>query len=124
MNRKTAFLTFAATMLVSGAAVSAEGRVVWADTTCSYFIVQLPEGNPAERFGLFRSNTNSLPKVGDSVEGDIVTAYKVDVTDKATGQTYSSLHWANGKSEETLVRHSPVYCASRYKKTSAARDKE
>ncbi|WP_310428135.1 hypothetical protein [Chamaesiphon sp. VAR_48_metabat_135_sub] len=68
MNSRAAFLTFATTMLVSGAAVSAEGPVVWADTTCSYFIVQLPEGNPAETFGLFRSNTNSIPKVGDIVE--------------------------------------------------------
>jgi len=116
MNPRTAFLTFATTMLASGAALSAEGPVVWADTTCDYFIVQLPEGNPTETFGLFRSNTELLPKVGDIVEGDIVAAYKVVVTDKATGQKYSLLHWANGKSAETLVRHSPVYCASRYKK--------
>ncbi|MEK6210093.1 MAG: hypothetical protein AABM64_06935 [Pseudomonadota bacterium] len=124
MNPGTVFLTFATTMLTSGAAISAEGPVVWADTTCDYFIVQLPEGNPAETFGLFKSNTKLIPKVGDIVEGDIVAAYKVDVTDKATGQKYSLLHWANGKSEETLVRHSPVYCASRYKKTSGARDEE
>ncbi|HEV8646440.1 MAG TPA: hypothetical protein VGR01_12825 [Burkholderiales bacterium] len=116
MKARTVFLTFATTMLASGAAVSAEGPVVWADSTCDYFIIQLPEGNPAEAFGLFRSNTKSIPKVGDIVEGDIVAAYKVDVTDKATGQKYSLLHWANGKSEETLVRHSPVYCSSRYKK--------
>ena len=113
---RTAFLTFATTMFVSGAAIPAEGPVVWADTTCDYFIIRLPEGDQAEAFGLFRSNTKSMPKVGDVVEGDIVAAYKVDVTDKATGQKYSLLHWANGKSEETLVRNSPVYCASRYKK--------
>ena len=116
MNPATAFLTFATTMLVSGAALCAEGPVVWSDTTCDYFIVQLPEGNPAEAFGLFKSNTKPIPKVGDFVEGDIVAAYEVDVTDKATGKTYSLVHWANGKSEETLVRHSPVYCTSRYKK--------
>jgi hypothetical protein len=116
MKARTVLLTFAATMLTSGAAVSAEGPVVWTDTTCDYFIIQLPDGNPAEAFGLFRSDTKPIPKVGDIVEGDIVAAYKVDVTDKATGQKYSLLHWANGKSEETLVRHSPVQCASRYKK--------
>jgi hypothetical protein len=116
MKVGTVFLTFAATMLTPGAAVSAEGQVVWTDTTCDYFIIQLPDGNPAEAFGLFRSDTKPIPKVGDIVEGDIVAAYKVDVTDKATGQKYSLLHWANGKSEETLVRHSPVQCASRYKK--------
>ncbi|HKQ25317.1 MAG TPA: hypothetical protein VJT81_12820 [Burkholderiales bacterium] len=116
MNARTASLTVAIAMLASGAAVSAEGPVVWADTTCGYFIVQLPEGNPDETFGLFKSNTKALPKVGDIVQGDIVATYKVDLTDKATGEKYSLLHWANGKSEETLVRHSPVYCASRYRK--------
>ena len=116
MNPKTAFLPFAIIMLASGAAVCAEGPVVWADTTCDYFIVQLPGGNPAETFGLFKSNTKPIPKVGDIVEGDIVAAYKADVTDKVSGMKYSLLHWANGKSEETLVRNSPVYCASRYMK--------
>jgi hypothetical protein len=97
MNPRRALLTFATTMLASGAAVSVEGPVVWADTTCGYFIVRLPEGNPAETFGLFRSNTKAIPKVGDIVEGDIVATYKVDVTDKATGEKYSLSHWANGK---------------------------
>jgi hypothetical protein len=116
MNPRTVFLTFASMLLASGVAISAEGPVVWADNTCDYFIIQLPQGNPAEAFGLFKSNDKPIPKVGDVVEGDIVAAYKLDATDKATGQKYSLLHWANGKSEETLVRNSPVYCASRYKK--------
>jgi len=116
MNPRTVFLTFATTMLGSGAAISAEGSVVWADTTCSYFIVQLPEGNASEAFGLFRANTKPMPKVGDIVEGDILAAFEVEVTEKATGKKYSLIHWANGKSEETLVRHSPVQCTSRYKK--------
>jgi hypothetical protein len=116
MDPRTAFLTLATAMLASGAANCAEGPVVWSDTTCDYFIVQFPVGDPAEAFGLFRSNTKPVPKVGDVVEGDILAAYEIDVTDKATGQKYSLIHWANGKSEETLVRHSPVHCASRYKK--------
>ncbi len=116
MNPSTVFLAFTTTMLASGAAISAEGPVVWVDTSCSYFIVHLPEGNPAEAFGLFKANTKPMPKVGDIVEGDILAAFEVEVTEKATGQKPSLIHWANGKSEETLVRHSPVQCASRYKK--------
>ena len=116
MNPRTAFLTFTATLLASGAAISAEGPVVWADASCSYFIVQLPAGNPAEAFGLFKANTNPMPRVGDIVEGDILAAFEVEVTEKATGKKHSLIHWANAKSEETLVRHSPVYCTSRYKK--------
>jgi len=116
MNPGTIFLTFAATMLTAGAAISAEGPVVWADTTCDYVIIQLPEGNSDEAFGLYKSKTKPMPKVGDIVEGDILAAFDVEATEKTTGQKYSLFHWANGKSRETLVRHSPVQCASRYKK--------
>jgi len=116
MNPRPVFLAFATTMLASGAAISAEGPVVWADTTCDYVILQLPEENPDEAFGLYKSKTKSMPKVGDIVEGDILAAFDIEVTDKATGQKYSLFHWANGKSKERLVRHSPVQCASRYKK--------
>ena len=116
MKTRTAFLVFAATMLTSAVAICAEGPVVWADATCNYFIVRLPEGAPDEGFGLFGSKTKSVPKVGEIVEGDILETYEVEVTEKATGQKYSVVHWANGKSAETLARHSPVHCASRYKK--------
>lgn len=116
MKTKTALLAFATTMLASSGAISAEGPVVWADTTCDYVIIQLPEENPDEAFGLYKSKTKPMPKLGDIVEGDILAAFDVEVTDKATGQKYSLFHWANGKSRETLVRHSPVQCASRYKK--------
>ena len=116
MHARTIFLTFATTMLTSAAAISAEGPVVWADTTCDYVIIQLPGENPDEAFGLYKSRTKPMPKVGDIVEGDILAAFDVEVTEIATGQKYSLFHWANGKSRETLVRHSPVQCASRYKK--------
>ena len=116
MKAGAIFLTFAATMLTSAAATSAEGPVVWADTTCDYVIIQLPEENPDEAFGLYKAKTKPMPKVGDIVEGDILAAFDVEVTDKASGQKYSLFHWANGKSRETLVRHSPVQCASRFKK--------
>lgn len=116
MHTRTVFLTFAVAILALGDAISAEGPVVWTDTSCNYLIVQLPEGNPDEAFGLYRSNTNPMPKLGDVLEGDIVAAYELDATDKATGQKYSLFHWANGKSAESLVRHSPVQCLSRFKK--------
>ena len=119
MKARTAFLAFTATVLTSAVAIlaeGAEGPVVWADTACNYFIVRLPEGGPDEGFGLFGSKTKSVPKVGEIIEGDIIETYEVEVTEKATGQKYSVVHWANGKSQETLARHSPVHCTSRYKK--------
>jgi hypothetical protein len=115
MNKRTWFLAVVA-VLASADALSTEGPVVWADSTCGYFIVRLPEGNPVEAYGLFRSNSIPIPKIGDVVEGDIVATYQLKATDKATGREYSLLHWANGESPEMLVRHSPVHCASRYQK--------
>jgi len=103
--------------LGTSAAHAAEGTVVWADGTCDYFILQLPASNPEEAFGLFVSKTKqSIPKVGDVIEGDVLETYEIEVTEKSSGKKYSLIHWANGKSEQSLIRHSPVYCQSRYTK--------
>lgn len=116
MKSTTGMLMFAAAMLASAAAMSAEGPVVWADPTCEYLIMQLPGGDPDEAFGLFASKTMPMPNVGDVVEGALLGAPQVDVVDKANGKKYSLYHWASGKSAESLVRHSPVHCKARYKK--------
>jgi hypothetical protein len=116
MKPRTVSLACTAVMLAATPALSAEGPVVWADPTCEYLIVQLPRGDPAEAFGLFATKAKPMPDVGDVVEGNIGAAPEVEVTAKATGKKYFLYHWASGKSQETLVRHSPVHCASRYKK--------
>jgi hypothetical protein len=115
MNIRTA-LTAAATAMACGSVLAAEGPVIWTDTSCGYFIVQLPEGNPAEAYGLFSSKTKPMPKVGDVIVGEIAGGYEVDVVEKASGQAHSLLHWANAKSQEMLIRNTPVQCASRWKK--------
>jgi hypothetical protein len=93
-----------------------QGPVTWVDPSCGYFIVRLPEGNPAEAFGLFSSKIKPIPKVGDILEGEIVSAYEVEATDVKTGQKHPLLHWANAKSPEMLIRNTPVQCASRWKR--------
>lgn len=106
-----------AALAVAGAAQSAErGAVTWFDPSCGYFIIRLPEGNPAEAFGLFSSKTKPIPKVGDVLEGNIVSAYEVEATDVNTGQKHPLLHWANARSPEMLIRNTPVQCAARWKK--------
>lgn len=108
----------ALTALVTAANVKAaeQGPVTWIDPSCGYFIIQLPEGNPAEAFGLFSSKIKPTPKVGDVLEGDLMAAYEVEATDVKTGQKHPLLHWANAKSAEMLIRNTPVQCASRWKK--------
>lgn len=118
MSLRPAVLTGAALLFVSCSAHSAASPVVWADPTCEYVIMQLPGADPDEAFGLFASKTTPIPSVGDILEGTILGEVHLDVADKATGKRYSLYHWASGKSAESLVRHSPVHCASRYKKKS------
>jgi hypothetical protein len=116
MKPIVAIAAFAALAAAADAQSADRGPVTWIDPSCGYFIIQLPEGNPAEAFGLFSSKTKPIPKVGDVLEGDIVSAYEVEATDVNTGQKHPLLHWANAKSPEMLIRNAPVQCASRWKK--------
>lgn len=111
-NRLSAltFLTLAAPV-----ALAADGPVTWMDPTCGYFIVSLPEGNPAEAFGLFSLKANPLPAVGDSLSGELVGAAEVVLQNVTKGIAHDAIHWANAKSQEQLVRNTPVQCASRWK---------
>jgi hypothetical protein len=101
----------------TGAMAAQQGPVTWTDPSCGYFIIQLPEGNPAEAFGLYSSKTKPMPNVGDTLEGeDIVSTYELEVTDVASGRKHELLHWANAKTPEMLIRNAPVQCASRWKR--------
>jgi hypothetical protein len=103
--------------LVASAGAAQQGPVTWTDPSCGYFIIQLPEGDPAEAFGLYSSKTKPMPSVGDTLEGeDIVSTYEVEVTDVASGRKHELLHWANAKTPEMLIRNAPVQCASRWKR--------
>jgi hypothetical protein len=109
-------IALAAVVMALSAKSAEQGPVTWIDPSCGYFIIQLPENNPAEAFGLFSSRIKPIPKVGDVLEGDLMAAYEVEATDVKTGQKHPLLHWANAKSPEMLIRNTPVQCASRWKK--------
>ncbi|HZP91641.1 MAG TPA: hypothetical protein VFB20_01995 [Burkholderiales bacterium] len=98
----------------AGAAAAEQGTVTWIDPSCGYFVVRLPEGNPAEAFGLFSWKTHPGPKIGDVIEGDILSTYEVEVMNRTAGVKHALLHWANGKSQEQLTRNTPVQCASKW----------
>jgi hypothetical protein len=95
---------------------AADGPVTWVDPTCGYFVVKLPEGNPAEAFGLFSLKANPLPEVGDTLGGDLVGAAEVTLENVTKGTKHDAIHWASAKSQEQLVRNTPVQCASKWKR--------
>ncbi|MGH8632182.1 MAG: hypothetical protein ACREU7_15650 [Burkholderiales bacterium] len=117
MKAKVGVVAVAALTAAVGAGAAQQGQVTWTDPSCGYFIIQLPEGNSAEAFGLYSSKTKPMPNVGDTLEGDdIISAYEVEATDVGSGQKHALLHWANAKTPEMLIRNAPVQCASRWKR--------
>jgi hypothetical protein len=94
-----------------------EAIVTWADPSCGFFVVQLPDGDPADAYGLFSWETNPGPQLDDTIEGDNFVAGKdVTATNKRNSDKYKLIHWANAKSPEMLIRNTPVQCKSKWKK--------
>jgi hypothetical protein len=103
-------------IVCAGNTVAAQGEVSWSDSTCGYFVVKLPEGNPAEAYGLFSAKGLPVPEVGDVLDGDIVAAQEPTLSNITKNVDHSVIHWANAREQVMLVRNTPVQCASRWKK--------
>ncbi|HEU5284367.1 MAG TPA: hypothetical protein VFU53_11170, partial [Burkholderiales bacterium] len=56
------------------------------------------------------------PKEGMIIAGDILGGPELKVTEKASGQEMSVVHWGDAKKQEILVRHSPDWCKSKRKR--------
>jgi hypothetical protein len=93
---------------------AADATITWYDPTCRYFVAQLPEGS--EGFGLFEWKEGPEPKVDDIIQGDVLGGPELKVTNKASGEALSVVHWGDAKKAETLVRHSPDWCKSKRKR--------
>lgn len=102
--------------LLFSAAHAAEGVVSWADPTCGYFVLKLPDGDPRDAYGLFSVKNPPVPKVDDVIAGDIETAQEPTLENRTSQTSHDVIHWANAKEVTMLVRNSPVQCVSRWKK--------
>lgn len=103
-------------LFLPGALLAEKGEVIWVDPTCGYFVVKLPEGSQAEAFGLFSLKANPLPEIGDMLEGDLIDAAELLIANNTKGIQHDAIHWANARSQEMLVRNTPVQCASKWKR--------
>jgi hypothetical protein len=50
------------------------------------------------------------------IAGDILGGPELKVTEKASGQEMSVVHWGDAKKQDILVRHSPDWCKSKRKR--------
>ncbi|HEU5284366.1 MAG TPA: hypothetical protein VFU53_11165 [Burkholderiales bacterium] len=114
MRKPLALLALALTGTASLPVLAEEGAVTWFDPTCRYFVLQLPEGS--EGFGLYEWKAGPEPKEGMIIAGDILGGPELKVTEKASGQEMSVVHWGDAKKQEVLVRHSPDWCKSKRKR--------
>ncbi len=104
----------AAVLCLQGpAALAADVEVTWMDPTCGYFAVRLPESPEPEKFGLFSARALPLPNVGDQLRGDMAEI-ETELENLSSGVKHTVIHWANAKSQEQLVRNTPVQCASKW----------
>src|SRR5262245_11592662 len=100
---------------LSARAQAGEGNVTWYDSSCGFFVLSLPEGQP-ERFGLYSWRSGVIPKLDQVWEGDIVEGEEIEITNKATGEKMGVQHWANAKEQAQLTRNAPPQCASKWKR--------
>ena len=92
---------------------AAEGVVSWADPTCGYFVLKLPDGDPKDTYGLFSVKAPPVPKLDDVIEGDVETAQEPTLQNRTSGASHDVIHWANAREVNMLVRNSRVQGASR-----------
>ena len=114
MTKRFVLVALALTGGLWGPAAAAEGKVMWYDPTCRYFVLQLPEGS--EGFGLFEWKDGPEPKEGMIIDGDLLGGPELSVTDKESGQAMAVIHWGDAKKQDILVRHSPDWCKSKRKR--------
>jgi len=88
-----------------------EGTVTWYDSTCRFFVAQLPEG-----FGLYELKSGPEPKVGDVVEGSILGGPELNASNKTADQPVVLVHWGDAKSAEVLIRNAPGWCKGKRKR--------
>ena len=117
MRRLTAFAFGAAFLLLQSVTIpayAADVPVTWLDETCGYFVVALPESPEAEKFGLFSARALPLPNIGDELRGSM-TEVETQLENLTQGEIHVVIHWADAKSQNQLVRNTPVQCASKWK---------
>lgn len=88
-----------------------ELKITWYDPTCGFMLGELAEG-----YGLYQWKKGPEPKVGNVVIGDIAGGPPVEADLQPSGEKISMVHWADAKSGEVLLKHTPRGCLNKPKK--------
>ena len=111
MSLRYLLLALVLTAGLSGQSGAEEGTVTWYDSTCRFFVAQLPEG-----YGLYELKSGPEPKVGDVVEGSILGGPELNASNKTADQAVVLVHWGDAKSADVLIRNAPGWCKGKRKR--------
>ncbi len=92
------------------AAFAAEGKVVWVDTSCQYFIADL-----GGEFGFYNWRTGLAPNEGDVVTGDTTGRGLVELRNTTQDGDVAVIPMALSPTTRSLILSSPVNCNRRWK---------
>jgi hypothetical protein len=105
---RTALLT--ATLCgLSATAFAEQGKVVWTDPSCMYFMAQLDEG-----FGSYNVREGKLPEEGDIVEGGLKSEGAQQLVNKTSGASLTAIPMALAPRLHPLIHSSPAQCYRRF----------
>jgi hypothetical protein len=94
---------------MSAPAFAEEGKVVWNDPSCMYFMAQLDEG-----FGSYNVREGKLPEEGDVVEGGLKSEGAQQLVNKASGASLTVIPMALAPKLRPLIHSSPAQCYRRF----------
>jgi hypothetical protein len=109
MHAARTALLIAALGAWSTAAFAEEGKVVWNDPSCMYFMAQLDEG-----FGSYNVREGPLPDEGDVVEGGLKSEGAQKLVNKASGKSLTAIPMALAPKVRALIHSAPAQCYRRF----------
>jgi hypothetical protein len=109
MRFATFALMTAALCGVAGSAFAEEGKVVWNDPSCMYFMAQLSDG-----FGSYNVREGALPSEGDVLEGPLKAEGAQKLVNKASGAAITAIPMALAARLHPLIHSSPAQCNRRF----------
>jgi hypothetical protein len=109
MHIATPALLLAALGSLIQPAFAEEGKVVWNDPSCNYFMAQLDDG-----FGSYNVREGALPAEGDVVEGGLKAEGAQKVVNKASGASLTVIPMALAARLHPLIHSSPAQCYRRF----------
>lgn len=94
---------------LSAPALADEGKVVWNDPSCMYFMLQLADG-----YGSYNVREGALPDEGDVIEGGLTSEGTQKLTNKTAAKSLTAIPMALAPKLRALVYSSPAQCYRRF----------